>query len=350
MHQQIDLSDSVLEQVSVHFVGNKGNGDELILSQKPLILSDTEKRIMRTSFLSKFDVSTNRYCFSHLSSLNYHEVYNFCLGIFADTDTFHGFTAKLAKLLYECTLHPKIKQGELYVCLYSNCLVNGAYMEAIGIFKTETKSNFIGLDINDEEFSIKVEEGVEISRFDKGCLIFPSNAEQGFDVFIYDTDKSEGATFWKEAFLAVAPQANEYYHTNHFLAMTKQFIARQLPQELEISKVDQVDLLNKSAEYFRANDTYDIDSFKSTVLVDPRIINAFGNFEASYIEANDVDIPTGFHISTPALKKQVKQFKSVIKLDKNFHIYMHGDRELIQRGYDEQTGKNYYKIFFDEES
>jgi hypothetical protein len=56
-----------------------------------------------------------------------------------------------------------------------------------------------------------------------------------------------------------------------------------------------------------------------------------------------------FEISTPAVKRQARVFKSVIKLDRNFHIYVHGDRELIERGYDEAMGKHFYKIYFDQE-
>jgi hypothetical protein len=40
----------------------------------------------------------------------------------------------------------------------------------------------------------------------------------------------------------------------------------------------------------------------------------------------------------------------VIKLDKNFHIYVHGNRELIEKGYDEVLQKHYYKIYFDQEA
>ena len=43
------------------------------------------------------------------------------------------------------------------------------------------------------------------------------------------------------------------------------------------------------------------------------------------------------------------QYKKVIKLDDNFHIYVHGRRELIERGYDEEKGQTFYKIFFDQE-
>lgn len=57
-----------------------------------------------------------------------------------------------------------------------------------------------------------------------------------------------------------------------------------------------------------------------------------------------------FDIHRSAVRKQSKVFKSVLKLDKNFHVYIHGRRDLIERGFDEQTGKHYYKIYFDEES
>jgi len=38
-----------------------------------------------------------------------------------------------------------------------------------------------------------------------------------------------------------------------------------------------------------------------------------------------------FDISKEALKRQTRFLKSVLKLDKNFHIYIHGNRELINR-------------------
>ena len=57
-----------------------------------------------------------------------------------------------------------------------------------------------------------------------------------------------------------------------------------------------------------------------------------------------------FEISVHAVKQQAKVFKSVLKLDKNFHIYIHGNRQLIEKGFDEATGRNYYKLYFDNES
>jgi hypothetical protein len=50
-------------------------------------------------------------------------------------------------------------------------------------------------------------------------------------------------------------------------------------------------------------------------------------------------------LNEKAVKKQARVFKSVIKLDKNFHIYVHGNRNLIERGTDENG--TFYKICYD---
>jgi hypothetical protein len=65
---------------------------------------------------------------------------------------------------------------------------------------------------------------------------------------------------------------------------------------------------------------------------------------------NEIELPDNFDISVQAVKKQVRVFKSVLKLDKNFHVYIHGDKSLIEKGVDEKTGKKYYKIYYDEEN
>ena len=347
---QISFSEAAVRKVSVHVVGNKGNGEDLVTSKKPLKLEQDELLIIKDAFLAKFNLESEKYKFTHLSSLDYNEVYNYCLETLAEGATFQKNSVNIAKHLYESTMHPKIKTGELYVCYYENCLVNGAFVDAIGLYKTETKNKFIDLSVEDQEFSFVLREGVDVARFDKACLVFPTNAEEGFDVLIYDSaNRGEEAVFWRETFLNVVPQANEYYQTNQFLNITKQFIAKQLPEEYDIAKTDQIDLLNKSVEYFRANESFDKKKFEKEVFDDSGMIKAFRKFETNYAEMNDLELTDQFDISTQAVKKQARVFKSVLKLDKNFHVYIHGDKSLIEKGYDERVGKSFYKIYFDEE-
>jgi hypothetical protein len=42
--------------------------------------------------------------------------------------------------------------------------------------------------------------------------------------------------------------------------------------------------------------------------------------------------------------------KSVVKLDNNFHLYIHGRHELVEKGYDEEKGMKFYKVYFVNES
>ncbi len=45
-----------------------------------------------------------------------------------------------------------------------------------------------------------------------------------------------------------------------------------------------------------------------------------------------------------------KFFKHVMKLDKNFHVYVHGNPELIERGFDEQRQMKFYKLYYTNET
>jgi hypothetical protein len=83
--------------------------------------------------------------------------------------------------------------------------------------------------------------------------------------------------------------------------------------------------------------------------IDSGIIKSFRNFDSSYRQENYIEPNDNFDISPQAVKKQAKAFKSVLKLDKNFHIYIHGNRELIEQGID-KDGRKFYKIYFERES
>ncbi|MBO4549852.1 MAG: nucleoid-associated protein, partial [Bacteroidaceae bacterium] len=100
--------------------------------------------------------------------------------------------------------------------------------------------------------------------------------------------------------------------------------------------------------FFKQNDSFDMDDFARDVIGQPEVIDSFRQYKEQYEEQYDVQLPDSFGISEGAVKKQARAYKSVIKLDKNFHIYVHGDRKLIEQGEDEK-GK-FYKVYYNEES
>jgi hypothetical protein len=131
--------------------------------------------------------------------------------------------------------------------------------------------------------------------------------------------------------------------------LTKSFVTDQLPNDFEITKANQIDLLKRSVDYFKTHDNFDKDEFEVEVLQDKDVIKSFRKFDDVYREQNDLEIANDFQISQQAVKKQARVFKSVLKLDKNFHIYIHGDRDLIEQGV-EKDGRKYYKIYYQDES
>lgn len=102
-------------------------------------------------------------------------------------------------------------------------------------------------------------------------------------------------------------------------------------------------------KYFKEKESFDLDEFSQEVIGNADGIESFKNYKKSYEEEFDTAIQDTFEISGAAVKKQARAFKSVLKLDKNFHIYIHGDKDLIEKGFDDDKAMNYYKVYFKEE-
>jgi 37-kD nucleoid-associated bacterial protein len=197
---------------------------------------------------------------------------------------------------------------------------------------------------------LDMKEGVELTKIDKGCLIIDGKADEGYDILIFDNqNRVEEAQYWKEKFLGLVPQKDEFHQTQHFLTLTRQFITEQLETEHKLPKTDQINLLNKSIDYFKSKESFDIEEFQKDVFVQDEVIVSFRNFGSRYAESNDFDISANFEISAGAVKKQARIYKSVVKLDRNFHIYIHGRTDLIEKGVD-LDGRKYYKIYYQEEA
>lgn len=347
----MDGAGVILNEVSVHFIGNKSLEENIILSNNPLTIEESLADLITNGFFKKLSNSFEEYKFNHESSLDYNEVYNFSKAIFngKENDKFHLNTESIAKHLFAQSTHPNIKSGELYVCYFEDYKHEGAYVDAIGIFKTESKSAFIEVVKDDNRLSVIEREGVDVSKIDKGCLIINTAEEEGYVTRIFD-NQSRGAEaqYWVYDFLGLEPLMNEFKQTKEFLGITKQFIAKQIDEEYEISKTDKIHLLNKSVDYFKTHEEFTKGEFEKEVFGDSDLIESFNKFDDTYRKDYDMEgTSEGFEISAQAVKKQANAFKSVLKLDKNFHIYIHGDRNKIQKG--EENGMKYYKVFYDEE-
>ena len=349
----ISFFEASLAELSIHRIGNKSADEFYVLSEESLVLADEQlKELLLQYFLSPYVKVNEIYRFFHPNDdLNLNEVYHFAEAIFEKGGNFHENSQQLAKYLYEVSSHPKIKSGELYVAYFENVQIEGETHDAIGIFKSETKETYLKVYPENAGFGVSYEQdAINISKLDKGCLIINCEKEEGYKVAVIDqTNRSAEAVYWKDEFLKLKIRNDNYNQTNNVLGVYKEFVTQKLDEDFEISKADKIDLLNKSMKYFKDKETFDIDEFSNEVIANEEGIASFKNFKKNYEEEFDTSIADNFDISEAAVKKQAKAFKSIIKLDKNFHIYIHGNKELIEKGFDDDRSMNYYKVFFKEE-
>ena len=345
----IDFTSVRLEQVAIHQVGNKLRGEDLKISSGSIDIEDTETvNYLLKYFLSSFN-DNEIYNFVHSSELGLNEIYSFSKKIFTDPDFLFEKSVDIAKHLYEKSIHPKVSAGELCVCYFKKCSLDGITTDAIGLFKAEGKDVFLKFDSTKNSFKVKYEKGIDINKLDKGCLIFNIEKSNGYKVCIVDSNKSNDTQYWKNDFLNIKAASDNYHFTKDFLSITKNFVTKQLSEEFDVNKTDKIDLLNRSVEYFKTHENFDKKEFEREVFQDAGIIKSFRNFDSTYREENEIQLSDKFEISPKAVKKQARVFKSVLKLDRNFDIYIHGNRELIEQGV-ERDGRKYYKIYYQEEN
>lgn len=349
----INYLDASLTQLSIHKVGNKYLDESLTLSEHEIQVKDEVLAdLLMNFFLKPFEKVNQIFRFYHSNGdLNLNEIFHFAERIFDDKMAFHENSKEVAKHLYDIANHPKIKSGELYVCRFSGLLLEGESLEAVGLFKSETKEPFLTIAQKDKDFEMGYEQqAININKLDKGCLIFNVEKEEGYKVAVVDQTNRSEALYWTDEFLKLKVRNDNYNQTENILDVCKSYVTKQIDQEFEISKPDKIDLLNRSIKYFKEKDQFNFDEFSNEVLGNELGIESFKNFKRNYEQEFETEIADTFEISNAAVKKQSRVFKSVLKLDRNFHIYIHGNRELIEKGYDDQIKMNYYKVYFREEN
>jgi hypothetical protein len=347
----INLQSAILGHVAVHYVGNKGTDETLFLSNDEIDLrNEFLADILTESFTKPFLDKSEFYKFTHSSDLQLNELYNFANQIFTDKNNFHALSKSIAKHLFEKTVHPKVKGGEVYVCFFENCIYGDELCDAIGIFKTENKDVFLKAEEGENNYTLEPELGINLNKIDKGSFIMNCEKSDGFRVSIIDNlNKSFEASYWKEEFLGLTACADSYHYTKQYMAMTKDFVSKEMQKDKDSDRTEQIDVLNRSLNFFKENESFSLQNFAKEVIKDEELIDSFKQYRAEYQSKKNIELNDEFDISDAAVKKQAKIYKSILKLDKNFHVYIHGDKEKIQKGTD-SDGRKFYKLYYENEA
>lgn len=336
-----------MKNTTLHVVGNKLNQDNIILSKNSIKIDSDIEKILSNYFLTPF-TSEKYYQLYHESDLTLNEVYTYVSKIFYEPELLYEQSVNLAKHLYEQSTHPKIKGGEFYTVYFKDCILDGETLDAVGLFKSENKDTFLKVLQRNGNFNLESDKGINIKKLDKGCLIFNKDRENGYVVAVVDnTNKGVEAQYWIDDFLHVRQRKDEYANTQNFMYLAKNFVTKELPKEFEVSKADQIELLNKSLQFFKEKDTFNIDDFAHEVIAQPEVIEKFHQYKQEYENQSDIVIDNRFEISESACKKQQRSYRRVINLDKKIQIFIAGNGQNIEQGEDKR-GK-FYKVYYKEE-
>ncbi len=347
----LDLSDATINKIIVHKIGNPSRDEQLECSKTAFPLNDMGlEKVLSRYFLSPFHKKVpGFYNFRHDTDLDLNEMYHYTGKMFTPGENFELQSVNIAKHLFDKSHHPKVKSGELYIVLINNCMVEDELTDALGIFKSENKDTFLKVYAGGNDCNIEYQDGININKLDKGCLIFNTEKSEGYKMCIVDKTNAEESQFWKDQFLKVAPRDDDFYQTKTAMNLCKTFCNTVLTEDNDVSRNKQLEVKDKVVQYFSENTEYVAETFEQEVLEQPEVIDAYRDYRQKFAEQNNFLTKDTFDIAEPAVKKEKKNFKSVIKLDKNFHVYVHGNPNMLEKGFDDTRGKFFYKLYFDEE-
>ncbi|MEM8886906.1 MAG: nucleoid-associated protein [Bacteroidota bacterium] len=347
-----DLTQARLTTLAIHKVGNKVRNEGVIASKELFELNEEMQLTLQDYFLTPFRAE-EFFKFTHDSDLSLNPMNRYVKELFTQSkEKWLELSYPILQHLYEISVHPHIKGGELYVAHFRECEVDGQPLEAIGIFKSEYKELYLKFEEEEEQLKMHAEQGVPVKKLDKGCLIFKTYENDGFSLMMVDKS-TEDTHYWMDDFLQVSRIQDNSYQTSTFLNVTKDFCDEILASDQD--RKDQLVFLNRSMNYFSKNDELDVEEFKQSTMELPQHKEAFDHYLQNIEEQTGfAPASEGFPISKYAVRQMKKEFKSIIKLDNKIEIKLNPrntaeSAEFMERGYDEQRGMYFYKIYFNEE-
>jgi len=348
----INLFNTHIENLSIHRVGNKSRNESIFISDNAYMLNDEIMPLLKEFFFKPFrEKEENYYQFAHEVDLEYNEMYNLATEIFLNPNNAHDISKKIAQHLYEQSNHPHIKPGEVYIVYLSNVSIDNNVVDAIGIFKSELQTDFLQFEEKGSNLDMILQQGINLNKLDKGCLIFNYKKEEGYKILTVDSNRYD-ARYWLEHFLSVDAFIDENFMTKKYLQFCKDFAKDVvLPAE---DKKEEVLFMNRAVNHFAKNDEFEETKFLNEVIDNPDLIPEFKNYKVDKGEKYSIEDVTNFPIANAAVTDVRKKLKNTINLDTNIQIKLdfinpESAEKFVEKGWDEERQMYYYLVYFNKE-
>ncbi len=346
----IKYTEIQLDQLAIHRVGNRNRAEKNFISENLFTLNEEMTEDFLKYFIKPMKRVEQYYRFQGEDG-NYegHPMHIAATTVFNDPTTLLAESENILRHLYAQSNHPKIKSGELFIAYFNGILIEDELVQGIGIFKSERKSSFFDVSESGTQLLVKKQQGINIEKLDKGCLILNYEGSDGYRIVTVDNNNYD-ANYWLYDFLDVDYVKDESFHTRSYIEMVNDFSEQVMGEST--GRSEQLEFLNNSVDYFQKNDTFNTNDFLEAVIpAKDDFVEEFKSFQADYNFGDTEKFP----ISSQALKSASRKMNNTIKLDTRIQIKLdfnnpEGCRDFLEKGYDETRGMSYYKVYFNEES
>lgn len=337
----MDFKEAYIDKmICHHFSFDRQN---CVVNRQEMNMSKLEQDSLKDFFIKPFTKEKNEYTFVHTIDLKFNVVYNTIVDIYHGVD-FVESSISLFKHLDSVSTAPTIKDGDIFIIKVADIIVGDTYCDAVGVFKIETKKEFIETYIDSQgNLNISVKTGYTPQKIDKACMVvFTDNMPIGLII-----DKSKDSKFWRQDFLGMVTRTTPYSQSKTLMNLMEGFVKDKLTKNSKVSKSEQIDIVNKYADVVSKSDTVNITNLESEVFQSQEILDMFEEYRKIYEEREGIKFTEKIAIDKKALNVSKKIRK--IKLDDTVELYLMKTGTFIERGYDDDRGQNFYKLYFDKE-
>ncbi|WP_418501296.1 nucleoid-associated protein [Flagellimonas sp.] len=348
----LNLYTAQIESISLHRVGNKSKNEAAFMSAEPFSLNDEMAGLLKEYFFRPFrEKEENYFRFAHEVDLEFNEVFKSVSELFENPSKGHEVSKKITQHLFDQSNHPHIKSGEVYVVHFSDMVIDNKKTDAVGIFKSELKHDFLQFREKEQNLEILIKQGININKLDKGCIVFNMDKEEGYKVLSVDSNRYD-AKYWLENFLGLVPLTDENFYTKNYLKFCQNFAKDVvLPAE---DKQQEVLFMNRAVNHFAKNDAFEETAFLNEVMENPELIPEFKHYKVEKGPKYSIEDVSNFDIANKAVSDARKKIKNVINLDTNIQIKLdfinpESAEKFVEKGWDEERQMYYYLVYFNKE-
>lgn len=339
------LKNAYIEHLVLQKVGHKVREEANIFASKTTEFDESKEEQLIPFLFGPFKKNLELKQFSHYTeNLEFNKVYNLCKSAFDEEIDFVDFSNEVLKTLYDQSLHPQIKSGEVFTVQLNNVQFDGIICSAIGIYKLENKSKFLRFDER-EVIDYNVLKGYKLDKLDKGVLILDTYREEGFRVYTIDDNNVE-SEFWTKNFLEVKPVTNPALQTRKFLETINDFANDVVLNQT--NRKEQAEFVSNAIDQLSNHEFVNIEIIDET-------LGEYKDDFNQYLNQADLKLDKEFEVDSGVLITQAKKIKSEIKLDTGAKINLdllnsECAADNLERGYDDEKKMFFYKVYFNSEA